>query len=189
MEKCITENGAKQLKYSSEEKHDVKLLAELAGKDLSSLIAYEMMYHRSCYRLYTKQINKIKDNDEKTKLEVFERFITNLNDELTNNHRVLWMKDLIKRYDDMHREASVTTKVIWSRDLKKKIEQRFNEKLSFYMIPGQGEIVYSSASSGTIVSSMPKSDAKKIEDCVSIIRNEISIKKVCSRIGLRLKKK
>lgn len=62
---CVTETAAKRLKTCNVERQDNELLsADVAGKDWKAIVAYELRYHRSCYRTYTREGRRIAPGDE-----------------------------------------------------------------------------------------------------------------------------
>lgn len=81
LEKCVTESGASSLLAAAKAKNDVRILTELSGKDTSAVIAYEVVYHRTCYRKYTK-VERKGSGDQDKKEEVLEKFERYLDEHL-----------------------------------------------------------------------------------------------------------
>ena len=60
--KCTTEPALQRLKDCCMEKqHPPLLFADAVGKDIKHIIAYELHYHRSYYREYTKKQKPISE--------------------------------------------------------------------------------------------------------------------------------
>lgn len=71
-----------------------------------------MRCHRTCYRLYTKQVEHVTSRDgELNKKHAVETFMVHLHDEISNKHLVLWMKNVMKVYEDMQIKFDVATDV------------------------------------------------------------------------------
>jgi len=172
LEKCLTANGAKSLRENASLKGNERLMEEIAGKDISALIAYEMVYHRSCYKVFTKPTVVVSDKED-LELETQKTFISLFNDDLLVNKRVVWMKDIIKTYEAMRKHAMLPTKTVSSKEIKKLFVENIKNDLTFYNIPGRGEIIFAKTESGEILSKIPLTDTKKIDECASIIRKEI----------------
>ena len=100
---CITETAAKKLKRSSDYKQDnVLLSADMAGKDWKAIVAYEIGYHRSCYRSYTRDDRSFEAHDEAVKqvIEIVKAKVVQHNETITPKELQIaynqnsWMENL-----------------------------------------------------------------------------------------------
>ena len=78
-----------------EKQHPPLLFADLAGKDIKGIIAYELHYHQSCYREYTRKQRSI------TEVESTNKVIFNyVRERLIEGNAIIYKKDLLDAYNN-----------------------------------------------------------------------------------------
>ena len=88
-------------------KNNMLLFADLAGKDIKRIIAYELHHHRSCYCDYTREQRPI------TEVESTNQVIFNyVRERLIEGNEIIHKKDLLDAYkNSLPLEAEVAMDV------------------------------------------------------------------------------
>lgn len=177
---CVTETAAKKLKQCSDTKQDNDLLAaEMAGKDWESIVAYEIRYHRSCYRSYTRLDKQLPSNDEAAEhvFGVVSKLIFEENCTLTP-----------KELQELYNTQSDAKNLSRSRPILENVLERFNGRIALYKpTAGTPFLFNDQLSKGEIICHFQKelqeakkkieSLASKDHDCIKVaaksIREEI----------------
>jgi len=114
------------LKACCLKKQDLPLLcADLAGKDWSAIIAYEIRYHRSCYRAYTrlsKNITEIEETCEST--------IDYVREKVIESHEIVTKEEILTTYNNsllIGRQPFTD-----ARPLLEKIADHFGKEISVW---------------------------------------------------------
>lgn len=133
--KCITELSAKQLKTCCEVKKDLPLLsADLAGKDWEAIVAYEIQYHRSCYKNYTRGVIKATTVSDNTDAEIFQR----VQNTVIVENRIMFKEDLVKIYNEIKHQTLSD-----ARPLMDRLKEHFGGEISVFKPKYGKQFLYS----------------------------------------------
>ena len=137
--------AAKTLKRCSDEKQDNDLLSvDLAGKSWEAIVAYEIQYHRSCYRSYTRDDKQVAPKDEAVErvLEVIQKLVIENKETITQ-----------KRLQQIYNENSDDRDLFRPKQLLELVLEKFKEKISFWTpISGSSFLFNNELSKGEIIS-------------------------------------
>jgi len=171
------------LKRCCERKQDNSVLAaDLVGKDWQGIVAYELKYHRSCYRNYTR--------DDKSELDVnnnaFNTVVNFVKERIFNKNDILTPSQLQNFYNEISQEKILPR----SKPILDKVLEFFNGRISLFKPnsgtpflfndkKSKGEIISDYRNmiriekSKTIESKRKASDHNCVNTAASIIKAEI----------------
>lgn len=140
---------------------DSDVLPHVCGQDL---VAYEIKYHRSCYRNYIRKDKENQKTEDSPHVRAFHRLTVDINEKILKKNQVYTIVELNDLYKELLLEEDIGDSDFRTDKLKSKLLQHYGSRLSCHQTAKKGStIVYNSAIDVGVVLETLVSASKKTE--------------------------